>query len=396
MKKAKKEKILHICSLDIFAKAFLLPEINHYIAKGFQVEIACKKYFNNGELSKNGYIVNEINIDRKINIISNIRTFIQLFSLIRIKKYDIVHTHNHVIGIIGRIAAKLAGVPRIVHSPHGFYFHENMKPSIYWFYHTLERFAALFTNIIFSDSLEDLEMARRTHLTSKEKLLYLGGGIDLKIFNGNKLDKKLKEKIQLEIGLDNKAFPVIGYCGRLNYEKGLNELIEAFKNVLEYFPHSQLLFIAIKTPGERDNFHGRLKKIINESELYNNVIITFRGDVPNLLSLLDIFTLPSYREGLPRSVMESMAMRIPVVGTNIRGTREEIQNGETGLLVPPRDSKALAQALLLLSKNGDMRKKLSANGRLFVEKNFRLDLMLDRFEKGYNKLILMNKNRQLK
>ena len=118
----------------------------------------------------------------------------------------------------------------------------------------------------------------------------MGGGIDLKIFNGNKLDKKLKEKIQLEIGLDNKAFPVIGYCGRLNYEKGLNELIEAFKNVLEYFPHSQLLFIAIKTPGERDNFHGRLKKIINESELYNNVIITFREDIPNLLSLLDIFT----------------------------------------------------------------------------------------------------------
>ena len=151
-------------TLDIFAKTFLLPEINHLIDLGYKVEIACSQNDNKSALQGKGYKVHTISADRKISFFSNLLTSLELYTLIKNNKYDIVHTHNHVIGIIGRIVAKIAGVKNIIHTVHGFYFHENMNRVKYLFYHTVERFTAYFTDIILSENNEDIIVAKNTHL----------------------------------------------------------------------------------------------------------------------------------------------------------------------------------------------------------------------------------------
>ena len=127
--------------------------------------------------------------------------------------------------------------------------------------------------------------------------------------------------------------------------------------------------------------------MIVKHSLQQNITITLDHNVEDFLRLMDIFTLPSYREGLPRSIQEAMAMALPVVATDIRGCRNLVKNSKTGLLVPPKKVEELTQALLKLINNKELRESYGKAGRIYAEKYYSNRIVFDRMLNGYKSIV---------
>jgi glycosyltransferase involved in cell wall biosynthesis len=385
-------KVLHICAVEFTVKNLLIPQINYFIERGLDVEIACSPGDELKTLESQGYIVHPIQIDRKIAPTSNLKSIIKLTHLISNKQYDLVHVHTPVASVLGRVAAKLARAPRVIYTAHGFYFHDNMAASKYRFYHSIEKVSAWFTDLILTQSQEDLETAKKTGICPAQKLRYLGNGVDIDRFNRLKLIPENQAKLKKELHIPDQACPIIGMTGRITAEKGYLELINALDIIRFQYPNVHLLVIGGQLSSERDAFQVQLSQVISEKNLEKHVTFTgFRSDIPELLGLVDVFTLPSYREGLPRSILEAMAMGIPVIATDIRGCREAVAHEKTGLIVPPKDSEKLAEALSTLLSNSALRKAYGRVGRQRAESEFDERLVFDRLQTAYKDLGIWSK-----
>jgi len=165
---------------------------------------------------------------------------------------------------------------------------------------------------------------------------------------------------------------VITYIGRIVKEKGVLDLLEAFSRIARHYNDVYLLLVGDVLSSERDReTEQMIKDFLNLEKISNKIIMTgYREDISEILRITDIFVLPSYREGLPRSIIEAMAMSVPVIATNIRGCREEVIDGETGILVPPGDVEALTSAILKLYKDLELRERMGSNGRKKAEKEY--------------------------
>jgi glycosyltransferase involved in cell wall biosynthesis len=382
-----KYKILRVCASDLFAKTALLPEIDFLINKGCTIHISFPGGDITSELTGKGYLIKLVNSARRISPISNILTIIQLYKLIKKEKYDIVHTHNHLIGILARIAAKVAGAPTIIHSPHGFYFHDDMPRYKYWVFYYIEKFMGYFTDLLFIENIENYEMCIKTNLISKKKLYYMGGGINLTRFDGKKLSTKNKTALMNKLNIPQDSFPIIGITSRITYEKGYRELIQSVNQLRDTYPKIFLLIVGAYLKNERDSFLRELNKSISNYSLGRHVKITLEPNVEDFLRIMDIWTLPSYREGLPRSIQEAMAMGLPVVATNIRGCRNLVVQNNTGLLVSPKNVDELTTALNKLIKDDNLRSKFGFAGSKYAQKNFSNDIVMSRMFDGYMSVI---------
>ena len=360
----RKIKILEVCAIDFTLKKMLLPLIDALISEGYRVEISCTPGRYSKELEKKGYSFRYVYIDRKINLLSNIKSIVELYHIMKENKYDIVHAHTPSAGVLARIAAKLSHIPIIIYTAHGFYFHENMNKLKYAFFSNLEKILGrYFTNYMFVQSKEDYFTAIRLKIIEKDRLTYIGNGINLEKFNPDRI-RINKREFKSTLGIQPDA-KVMTFVGRLVKEKGIIDILKSFRQIFENYKDISLLIVGDIVKNERD---VETKKIIEEmlrnQEFKSRCIITgYREDIPEILKISDIFVLPSYREGLPRSIIEAMAMGLPVVTYNIRGCREEIVDGVTGIIVPPGNIKALTNAILTLYKNPELRNTMGKRGR---------------------------------
>ena len=176
-------KVLHVCAVAFGLETLLLPQIDYLKSRGLVVEAACSPDARIETLRARGYAIHEISVDRRIAPGPNSKSVLELGRLMRAQKYDLVHTHAPVASVVGRVAAKLAGVERIVYTAHGFYFHEQMAPQKYALYHGIEKSVAQITDRILVQSQEDYDTAVTSGLGSAEKIHYLGNGIDLSRFD---------------------------------------------------------------------------------------------------------------------------------------------------------------------------------------------------------------------
>lgn len=380
-------KVLHVCAVAFGLETLLLPQIDHLRSLGLTVEAACSPDPAVESLRNRGYVIHEVPIDRKIAPGPNAKSVLELSRLMRAQKYDLVHTHAPVASVLGRVAAKLAGIERIVYTAHGFYFHEHMPRPKYALYHGIEKSVAQITDRILVQSQEDYDTAVTTGLGSAEKIRYLGNGIDLVRFDPGAATDEDRSRLRGELGIPQGSGPIIGITGRITEEKGFGELVEALALLGKDFPEAQLLVIGGQLSTERDRFQDSLADSIADHGLESHVTFAgFRSDVEALLALLDLFVLPSYREGLPRSVLEAMAMELPVVATDIRGCREAVANEVTGLLVPTKDPLALADAAHRLLSDRDLAQRLGRAGRKRVVTTFDERFVFARLEKCYREL----------
>ncbi|WP_432662627.1 glycosyltransferase family 4 protein [Wukongibacter baidiensis] len=364
----------------------LLKELNmQLINEGYDLIGVCSEDEDVKELGEEEFDIVNIDIDRSIRPLSNLKTIYKLYRLFKKERPDIVHVHTPIAAVLGRIAAKLARVPIVIYTAHGFYFHENMSALKYKIFLNIEKYIAkYFTDYIFTQSAEDRLTAIENRFIEQNKILAIGNGVDIwEKFNPINMDKKEIEELYREFNL-KKEDKIVTFIGRLVKEKGILDLLEAFDSLED--DNVKLLIVGDITQGSRDT---ATKEVIKKYEGNSNIICTgFRSDINNILHMTDIFCLPSYREGMPRSIIEAMAMGCTVIATDIRGSREEVVDGETGFLVPIDSPTIILEKLKLLLNNEKMLEDMARNGRERVEMHFDERKVIDRQLEIYNQLLL--------
>lgn len=357
-------KIIQVSAIDTTMNG-LLRELNEQtVQEGHELICVCSDGPRVKAMREEGFDVRTINIDRHINATSNLKSIKDMYRLFKKEKPDIVHVHTPIASVLGRIAAKLAGVPTIIYTAHGFYFHENMSKRTYNFFYWLEKLAAKFlTDYIFTQSQEDGDLAINKKFLPSGRITVISNGVDVsEKFNPKNIEQKNITNVKSELGIKD-TDKVITFIGRLVKEKGIFELLDAFRIINK--ENIKLVIIGGTNESERDQLtKKKLEKYINDE----NVIFTgYRKDIPELLYMSDVFCLPSYREGMPRSIIEAMAMEAAIVATNIRGSREEVDHDLNGYLVPVKTIKPLANALEKIINEEIILEKYKRNARRKAE-----------------------------
>jgi glycosyltransferase involved in cell wall biosynthesis len=382
----RKPKVLQVCAVDVSIGPLLRPLIYALREAGAEVHVACTPGGVSEQLAAEGVPVQPVRIARRILSLRHPVSLVQLARLIRRERYDFVHVHTPIAAVLGRAAARLSGArPVVLYTAHGFYFHDRMRP---WLCRVLiwqERlFGSLCTDFLFTVSPEDYATALRERIIDVGRTHCLNSlGIDLERFGSVPATGLQRSDIGLSEG-DR----VIAYVGRLVREKGVMDLLEAMAVVKQRMPHARLIVVGDTLESDRGKgIQKEIRALLTKHQLAGSVtFLGFRSDVAALLHLADLFVLPSYREGMPLTILEAMAAGKPVVTTNVRGCREEVVNGLTGIVVAPRDPRGLSEAILSLLVTPERAEAMGLAGRARVEKAFDQRRVLDEEVEAYCRL----------
>lgn len=354
-------KICQLCAVDFTMKHLLLPLVDGFLDKGWSVTSVCSGGRHVAEMRGQGYRHFPVNISRNVyDVFSHLRTVWALFWLFRRERFDVLHVHTPVAALLGRVAGKLAGVPLIVYTAHGFYFHDQMPKYQYRFYVFLEQLSGYLTDFLFTQSREDASAAVAEGIAELTNVVNIGNGVCVDLFDPSLSDRKswVREVLDIPDG----AY-VVGVVSRLVREKGLVEFLDAAVQLGQHFQNVYFLMVGERLPSDHDASIERELRDAHKKLGARLIAAGYRHDVADLLGAMDVFCLPSYREGMPRSIIEAMMMELPVVATNIRGSREEVVAEETGLLVPTHSPAALAEALRTLIADPDLSRRMGKAGR---------------------------------
>ena len=384
LSQGKKIKICYVASVDATVKFILLNQLRFLKREGFNVYVVCSAGKWLEEIESEGIKVINIRFKRKISPIFDLFSLFKLFFYFKREKFDIVHTHTPKAGLIGQLAAKMAGIPIIVNTVHGFYFQKDDTFLKRGFFIIIEKIAAMCSDLIFFVNKEDMKTASEEKICQPGLMKYFGGGIDMERFNPTMFSEEFISKKKKQLGI-NQNDVIVGIVARLVKEKGYLDLFEAFKKINKDFPNIKLLVVGSPEPEKKDAI---IPNIVNKYKINKSVIfLGERTDIDEIYALMDIFVLPSHREGLGVSIIEASAMVKPVVATDIRGCRETVEDEITGKLVPIRDSNKLAQAIIYLINNPREAKEMGKNGRIKSIKEFDERLIFDRIKEEYKNLL---------
>ncbi|MGH2791297.1 MAG: glycosyltransferase family 4 protein [Actinomycetota bacterium] len=284
------------------------------------------------------------------------RAFKELVSIFRTHRFDLVHLHNPKPGVIGRMAGRIARVPCVMSTSHGIYATPDDRLAKRAAVLGLEALAARCSDLDLYQSHEDLQWVRRRRVATESRSELLGNGIDLTSFDPARITSSERASVRAGLGIPEGAL-VVGTIGRLVEEKGYRELMVAVRELLAERDDMVMLVVGEDDPEKAD--------ALGHAEIEGEGVICsgWREDVPELLSIMDVFVLASWREGMPRSAIEAAAMGKPLVLTDIRGCREVVSNGIEGLLVPVRDPGALRSAIASLLDDAEARARMGSAAR---------------------------------
>ncbi|MDR7418897.1 MAG: glycosyltransferase family 4 protein [Armatimonadota bacterium] len=350
-------KLAHLTTSDISLALLLGHQIHAYREAGFEVTgISAPGPWAEALVKAGVAHVPLPSLSRAWTPGSDLRAFAALVRLFRAHRFDIVHTHNPKTGVFGRIAARVAGVPVVVNTVHGLYGIDGGRARRALFL-GLERLAAACSDFEFCQSAEDLDLLRRLRIVRPERSQFIGNGVDLGRFDPDTVDRAGARAV-LGIGEDE---VVVGTVGRLVWEKGYREFFAAAEAVRRARPDVRFVVV-----GPHDDTKEDVVPRTVTDDLERRGVVRFfglRDDMPALYRAMDIFALASYREGFPRSAVEAAAMGLPMVLTDIRGCREVVDDGRNGFLVPARDARALAAAILRLAGDAALRRRFGDANR---------------------------------
>jgi glycosyltransferase involved in cell wall biosynthesis len=297
---------------------------------------------------------------RSMDLAGDVRSARELWQIVRRESIDVLHTHNPKPGLYGRVVGRAARVPVVVNTVHGLYATPDDTLAKRAVVYGLEGVASRCSDAELFQNPEDLAVLRRFHCTRHARLL--GNGVDLARFDPRRFTPQQRSARRAELGLDEDAV-VVGAVGRLVAEKGYPELFEAMERLPDHF---RLVVVGGGDPEKPDSLSA---DVLQRARDHGVRFLGHRDDVDAIYAAMDVFVLASHREGFPRAAMEASAMALPVVATDIRGCREVVDPGRTGLLVPRSDPAALARALLDLGDRG-RRAELGQAGRRRAQEHF--------------------------
>ena len=351
-------KIVELTNVDFSLHHFLLPLMRGIRARGHEVVGVCATGPLLADIRAEGFRVEAAPLARTLSPRAQWRAFRALVALLRRERPDLVHAHMPISGFLGRVAARLAGVPRVAYTCHGFLFNQPAPWPRRAAAFAMEWLGGRLTTILLTVSDEEAADARR--LGIKRDAVSVRNGRDPALFHP---DAAARARIRASLGVLDTAVVIIA-VSRLVRHKGYPELLAAMRDV----PGAELWVVGERLATDRGE---DLAPLFAAAEATGRVrLLGYRTDVGALLAAADIFTLPSHFEGLPMSVIEAMLTGLPVIATAIRGPREQVVDGQTGLLVPPATVAPLAAALNRLVGDPALRAAMGAAGRLRAQDRY--------------------------
>ena len=299
---------------------------------------------------------------RSMDLAADAHAARELWTILRRERVDVLHTHNPKPGLYGRIIGRAARVPIVVNTVHGLYATEGDPLAKRALVYGLEAIACRASDAELYQNPEDLALMQRLHLTRRAR--YLGNGVDLTRFDPARFTSVERDAVRAELGIDDPDTIVVGAVGRLVAEKGYPELFDAFATLP---PRFALVVVGDADPDKPDSLPPALVARARDRGVR---FLGPRDDVDRLYAAMDLFVLASHREGFPRAAMEASAMGLPVVANDIRGCRQVVENGRTGLLVPVGDAAALGGAIAELAHDPARRVTMAAAARDRAQNHF--------------------------
>ena len=305
----------------------------------------------------------------------------QLDRLMARERFDIVHTHNSKAGFLGRLAVRLNRGPVLIHTVHGFAFHDEESLLCRRMFVLLERMAARWCHQMIVIFQPMMDWAEQENIASREQLVKIYSGIQVEEFRDQPASPELRQKFGIQPDQT-----VMGLVSKLWKGKGHEVLIEAVSLLVERGFQIKLLIVGEET------LELELKKKVQQQGLQDVVVFTgFWSNVPEITAILDIFVLPSFYEGMGRVVLEAMAAGKPVVASGVGGLTELVKDEVTGYLVPAGDVEALAERLEKLISDPDLRRRMGEQGARHVQMKHSSTTMVEMIHQVYQQQLELQK-----
>jgi glycosyltransferase involved in cell wall biosynthesis len=305
----------------------------------------------------------------------------QTYLVCRREKFDVVHTHTLLPGLAGRIAARLAGVPCVVHTFHSWQPHFYKSAAFKWAFNATEIVASHFAHAILFQNPDDLKSWSKIPVVPIHKATLVGNGIDSTAIT-KKVCPDAKERIRKEFGISEDTSVIVNVA-RFEPQKGHFFLLQSLKQLLSQLDR-KIAVLLVGIGIDQEKIQAEVKRLGLQTVIH---FAGFRQDVPDILAASDVSIMTSHYEGIPRALMESMALKIPVVATDVPGTRTLIRSGQTGLLVKYGDVPGMSDALCKVLTDPILAAQFGERGRQLVQTKFNEYTVADRVEEVYSHIL---------
>ena len=379
-------KALFIATVGGFVTQFEMNNVAILQRMGYEVHSAanftdsvyCVK---EQELKKAGVILHHIDIEKSPFMLrQNTKALSQIRRIIRQEGISLIHCHTPVGGLLGRIAGVTCpeAKPQIIYTAHGFHFYTG-APRFNWvFYYTVERLLARATDCLVTINEEDFDRAKKFHLRKDGRVFRIPGE-GLHIENFTPVSREEKARLRKSLNIEPDDFFILS-VGELSGNKNHRMIIDLIPRLMERIPDRKVCY-GICGDGY---FRSDIQRRLSAMNLLDNVhMFGYRKDIPRILACADCFLFPSVREGLGMAALEAMAMEIPVVAADNRGTREYMRPGVNGLVCDPHRPEDFLDALAVISRMPEEKlRRMGREGRKVAEM-FRLEKTQPIMEEAY-------------
>lgn len=324
-------------------------------------------------------------LTRKITPFQDLNAIWKLYKFLKKEKPHIVHSHTPKAGMVGMIASYFAKVPNRLHTVAGLPLMEakGIKRKIL---NTVEKFTYKLATKVYPNSYGLEKIILDLQFLKKEKCKVLANGssngIDTEYFNPNSYSEKDKHEINQHLKISENDFVYI-FVGRLVSDKGINELVTAFKNIQQKNKNTKLLLVG-PLESELDALNKETLEQLTGNE--NIISVGYQQDVRPYFAIANVLTFPSYREGLPNVVLQAGAMGLSSIVTDINGCNEIIKQNNNGLIIPVKDKEALFNAMSLVLNEKKLTEKLTSNSRKSIVKRYQRPVVWDAILEEYSSL----------
>lgn len=381
-------RLVHVTTVPIML-FFLRGQVGFMRFRGIEVHAVASPGKELGAFSESeGVIVHEVGMSRRITPLRDLVALWRMYDVLRRIRPHLVHAHTPKGGLLGTIAAWMARVPVRIYHIHGMPFSAATglrRGLLRW----TEKLSCRFAHKVLcvSRSVRELAVVERICPPEKIEVLLSGSinGVDAdRRFNPAHIEEGVRQRMRESHGIPCESL-VIGFVGRVVRDKGLLELAEAWKILREEFPSLHLLVVGPFEP--QDPVPPDVERLLRGSDRIHLTGMVDEDDMPPCYAAMDVVALPSYREGFGVVAIEAAAMGLPVVATRIPGCVDAVTDGVTGTLVPPRDAKALADAIRRYIEDPDLRHRHGLAGRKHVLRDFRQETIWEALYREYARLL---------
>ena len=378
-----KTKVIRTSTIPISLNKLLKGQLK-FLSKEFEVIGLSSSGTDLDEVKdREGVKTIAVEMQRGMSPFKDIVSLVKLYLVFKKEKPQIVHSITPKAGLLCMLAAKFAGVPIRMHMFTGLLF-PTMKGFSQKIFIKMDQLLCWAATNIYPEGNGVKQDLINYNITSKPLKVLANGnvnGIDLDFFSPKQISEDQKYQLRNELNFDPQDF-VFVFVGRLVGDKGINELVDAFKS----FDNSnvKLLLVGPLELKQDPIKEATIKEITNNK---NIISVGSKSDVRPYLAISDVLVFPSYREGFPNVVLQAGAMELPCIVTNISGCNEIIEEGKNGIIIPPKNKLAIANAMNFVIENKDKKEFFRKNARSMIESRYNQKLVWNAILKEYNSLI---------